>query len=273
MILRRFTQHVTEQNWFAVFLDLVVVVLGIFLGLQVSNWNDERRADRELRTYLDSLATEFQASADILENHVAWQTGIMDGLTLALRALDGESLTDEELEQAYRGLSNGFSPPPYPNKNEVLREMQSTGMLQRLPAGDLRSALNEALAQARVYTPFYERAMGTITAPPLSPEFVSFELFSSDDPLRDGRITVTGVDFQRAREDPNLRLRILQGYSAFAETRQSKQASLNMDREILRLLAERGHTPSGNWLMENIDKIVPGARPSVEGNSTESAAD
>ncbi len=33
MILRRFMTHVTEQNWFAVGLDAIVVITGIFLGM------------------------------------------------------------------------------------------------------------------------------------------------------------------------------------------------------------------------------------------------
>ena len=39
MILRSVTKHVKEQNWFAVILDLVIVVFGVFIGIQVSNWN------------------------------------------------------------------------------------------------------------------------------------------------------------------------------------------------------------------------------------------
>ena len=45
MILRRFTQHVKDQNWTAVGLDFFIVVIGVFIGIQVSNWNAER-ADR-----------------------------------------------------------------------------------------------------------------------------------------------------------------------------------------------------------------------------------
>lgn len=42
MILRRLTQHVKDQNWFAVGLDFVIVVVGVFLGIQIGNWNDDR---------------------------------------------------------------------------------------------------------------------------------------------------------------------------------------------------------------------------------------
>jgi len=45
MILRRLTQHIEDQNWFAVALDFLIVVVGVLLAIQVANWN-ERRQDQ-----------------------------------------------------------------------------------------------------------------------------------------------------------------------------------------------------------------------------------
>ena len=42
MILRRLAEAVTEQNWFTVVLEVLIVVVGIFIGLQVDYWNTER---------------------------------------------------------------------------------------------------------------------------------------------------------------------------------------------------------------------------------------
>lgn len=43
MILRRVIAHVKAQNWFAVAIDFVIVVLGVFIGIQVANWNAARQ--------------------------------------------------------------------------------------------------------------------------------------------------------------------------------------------------------------------------------------
>ena len=40
MFLRRITQYVKTQNWFAIFLDFIIVVFGVFIGIQIANWND-----------------------------------------------------------------------------------------------------------------------------------------------------------------------------------------------------------------------------------------
>ncbi len=64
MLLRRLTEHVRTQNWTAVGIDFVIVVVGI----QVSNWN-EARADRSREAvYLASLAKDIHSDiADIDE--------------------------------------------------------------------------------------------------------------------------------------------------------------------------------------------------------------
>lgn len=58
MILRRFTQHIKQQNWFAVGLDVIVVVVGIFLGMQVTEWYEERNQIEALERSLDRVLVE-----------------------------------------------------------------------------------------------------------------------------------------------------------------------------------------------------------------------
>ena len=42
MILRRLAEAIQQQNWFVVLLEVMIVVVGIFIGLQVDDWNQER---------------------------------------------------------------------------------------------------------------------------------------------------------------------------------------------------------------------------------------
>jgi flagellar biosynthesis protein FliQ len=44
MILRRVIAHFRKQGWTAIAIDLVIVVVGVFIGLQVANWNAARQA-------------------------------------------------------------------------------------------------------------------------------------------------------------------------------------------------------------------------------------
>jgi len=57
MLLRSITRHVTAQNWFAVGIDFVIVVIGVYIGIQVSNWN-EARLECERGEYFSALLVE-----------------------------------------------------------------------------------------------------------------------------------------------------------------------------------------------------------------------
>jgi len=39
MILRRVIAHFRRQEWTAIFLDFVIVVIGVFVGLQAQEWS------------------------------------------------------------------------------------------------------------------------------------------------------------------------------------------------------------------------------------------
>ena len=60
MILRRFMKHVTDQNWFAVGLDVIVVIVGIFLGLQVQTWYEERANQEAGERYLAQIIEDLK---------------------------------------------------------------------------------------------------------------------------------------------------------------------------------------------------------------------
>ncbi|MFS8136924.1 MAG: hypothetical protein ACMG50_02235 [Thermomonas sp.] len=42
MIFRCFLQRFHQQQWGAIATELVIVIIGVFIGMQASNWNEER---------------------------------------------------------------------------------------------------------------------------------------------------------------------------------------------------------------------------------------
>jgi len=67
MILRRVIEHLRQQHWMAVFLDFVIVVVGVFIGLQVQEWAKGREdLQREIQ-----LITDLLGDLDIDRSHYA----------------------------------------------------------------------------------------------------------------------------------------------------------------------------------------------------------
>jgi hypothetical protein len=56
MILRRFMQHVREQNWLAVVIDVLVVFGSVVLATQFSEGIDSRRAQDALTSAMSRVS-------------------------------------------------------------------------------------------------------------------------------------------------------------------------------------------------------------------------
>ena len=60
MILRRLTQSLKDQNWTAIAIEFVLLVLGVFLGIQVGNWNQQREQRSKADTFSARLREDLR---------------------------------------------------------------------------------------------------------------------------------------------------------------------------------------------------------------------
>ncbi|HET9485605.1 MAG TPA: hypothetical protein VFO79_16705 [Xanthomonadales bacterium] len=65
MILRRIVQGLKARDWAGVAIELLLVVLGVFIGIEVSNWNASRRERALEATYFERIAGDVRS--DIAE--------------------------------------------------------------------------------------------------------------------------------------------------------------------------------------------------------------
>jgi len=71
MILRRAVEHLKHQHWTAIGIDLVIVVLGVFIGMQVSNWNQQRGTDEQAAASTARLKTDMRNPDVVLRLRIA----------------------------------------------------------------------------------------------------------------------------------------------------------------------------------------------------------
>jgi hypothetical protein len=145
MRLRHLLHHVRAQNWVAVGLDLLIVVVGVFIGIQVSNWNDARRDQRREQVYLARLDAEMDVILDRLGAGVDVYRQSTESAQLLLQARRihrgaeaGPVPTDLEIRDALRMLRAGRVPAGSP---AAFRQMVSSGELTLLRNDALRDAL------------------------------------------------------------------------------------------------------------------------------------
>lgn len=67
MILRRITEQVRAQNWFAVGTEFVIVVVGVFVGLQAQDWSTARAERSAERAAIERLIVEYELNLELLD--------------------------------------------------------------------------------------------------------------------------------------------------------------------------------------------------------------
>ena len=182
MILRRLADAIRQQHWFTVVLEIFVVVAGIFVGLQVDDWNNLRMDRRDEQHYLNRLHDEIRnaekLSARLLNRRIERQAVAFEILETVFVDVERTTLTDAEcfatgslhfFNIAVSGLS-------------AAEELTASGRMGILSDTDLRAALG-ALKQAQEATNTYIRIQNDVAydLPHLYPDLISVQARYDDD--------------------------------------------------------------------------------------------
>jgi len=139
MLLRRVANHLKDQNWTAVVLDFAIVVIGVFIGIQVSNWNTGRLEQRRASEVIQALIADLVDIEDVTEKQMA---NLADRVLVTKRIVDllssdvaapanGEQL-QQDLENATTFLSAILRSP-------TIIELISSGQTELISDRDLRT--------------------------------------------------------------------------------------------------------------------------------------
>ena len=143
MLLRRVIEHVKAQNWTAVALDFFIVVVGVFIGIQVANWNAARALDNRAQQSLIELGNDFTAIDSAAAELATFYEGLINDLEALVRAVDAGEIDPENMDVIKAALAYGdvFADPPPPSG--TFRDLESSGNLTLIRNRDLRLRLIE----------------------------------------------------------------------------------------------------------------------------------
>jgi hypothetical protein len=144
MILRRLSQSLKTQNWTAIWIEFVLLVIGVFLGIQVANWNQEREANQKSRVFTERLKADLRNEAFFYQYLIEYNRDVLSAADKAVNALTGKvPLSDEQL------LINAYRATQYKNPQRfraAYDELISTGNIGLIKDQKLR------LTAMRIYS-------------------------------------------------------------------------------------------------------------------------
>jgi len=145
MLLRRITTHLKDQNWFAVYLDLTIVVVGVFIGIQVSNWNETLTDNRDYSKALARLSTEVETNLTILDDIDSDMEISLKNVDRAISALQSCAESKENQNLVNIGLSEIKGTYGIYLRNNSLKELTSNPRLLSLQSEAERKRFSDLM--------------------------------------------------------------------------------------------------------------------------------
>jgi hypothetical protein len=159
MILRRVIQHVKKQEWTAIAIDFVIVVLGVFVGIQVQQWNNDRIERKLEHVYLERILSDINLSIETNELNIVRLTGISNGQILVVKSLRQCSLPDDQKDAFADGVSDIAKVGSSVFVLSTMDEMLSAGKFSIIRNPKIRDTLNglsrDAKYQTNIFTAIY----------------------------------------------------------------------------------------------------------------------
>ncbi len=149
MMLRRFTQNIKEQNWFTVGIDTVVLVVGIFLGMQASNWNEARLERQEEKATLAAIRDELRSNEPHLEQLITFNGQYIDAANFILKALNSPSDTID-MDKLYHAFGQTMNLTSTILDTSVFNEIVASGRLQLIQDSELKLTITNFYSQVMV---------------------------------------------------------------------------------------------------------------------------
>ena len=139
MLLRRVIEHVKSQSWVAVGIDFIIVVVGVFIGIQVSNWNGEIENQRIAAGYVERLKSDVQLEINALNRYSDYISITREYSAAALNAYEQQSdQLDVGFLVALYQASQAINAVP---QRSTYDELLATGRIIHIRSEKLRAAV------------------------------------------------------------------------------------------------------------------------------------
>ena len=145
MVIRRIREHVVAHNWFAVGVDLAIVVVGVFLGTQANNWNQQRIERAAMRAYRAEIVENLRANEISIDDQANYYRRVQ---AHALAALDVMETPGSAMDEAF--LIHAYQASQVRQRllaQTAYEEMKSAGLGRNVAAPGTRARLSAFYAQ------------------------------------------------------------------------------------------------------------------------------
>jgi len=109
--------------------EIILVVIGILIALQINNWNENRKAFNEEQTYLKALKQEFKYNQDVLKKTIGKNTKNIEGTRVIIELIKPDAKKVDEIGMEKLLFNSVYNEIQYRPSPGVLIEIINSGKL------------------------------------------------------------------------------------------------------------------------------------------------
>ena len=140
MILRQMSIALRRQDWSTIAIELVILIIGVFLGIQVSNWNEARVSENKSQEYMIRLLDDLKTDIDVIDQRLVYWQRVSDEGRKVVEFAEAGASTDEPW-LLILALYNASQINGYRAKSTTFDELVSSGELAFIRDSALRADL------------------------------------------------------------------------------------------------------------------------------------
>ena len=144
-------EAIRTQNWFTVAIEFIIVVTGIFVGLQVSDWSKERDNRALERAAIERLFVEAQDAHELVSFSADRMARLNRVRRMAVAFFSGDAPLPENTLPLKIGANNMAQFPRIQPVTSTYDELTSSGQMQLIRSSELRAIVSNFHASLGVH--------------------------------------------------------------------------------------------------------------------------
>lgn len=160
---QRLSGALRERDWAGVLIELAIVMIGVFLGIEAANWNQARRDNAEEKRYYAQIVVDLRRDLDSLGSAQQRSLANDRAAETVLEALDHglpAKMDPSDFAKAVQYAGFLYIPSPSRRTYDELISTGNLGLLRDSKAKDAIAAYYEAFAELRQWDSLLRREQG-----------------------------------------------------------------------------------------------------------------
>ena len=141
MIFTRIREHIKQRNYTDLLLEFSILFLGVFVSLQVNEWQIDRENREIEQQYLLRLEKDFEKSSVALRENIERIKSSIEKQEYGLTKLSSEERSEQDLREIFVALQSSSIMARFTVYFGTYEELRDTGNMRLIESSALRQSL------------------------------------------------------------------------------------------------------------------------------------